>query len=253
MNVRVLAAALAAGLCCAPAVHAEPKVSIPFNIANFSRPLQITNWYWAMAPGRHVIYYESEGGECYVNDWIVTFRSKNDFVGIYAGLAARVVTDNVYADDDCDGGRDRISELTSDWFAQDNAGNIWYMGEDTTAFEYDDAGHLINKDKEGTWESGRNGGRAGLIMLAHPVMGQYYRQEFEAGVAEDFAGIVRVGVPVNVGHNQFQHCLVTKEWTPLEAGDVEYKLYCPNVGLVRVVGAGINKGGGDEVVDLDLP
>jgi hypothetical protein len=70
-------------------------------------------------------------------------RSKSDFNGDYAGLTARVVLDREWLDEDCDGGRDVLLESTFDWYAQDDSGNIWYVGEDTTEFLYDDAGVFL--------------------------------------------------------------------------------------------------------------
>ena len=44
------------------------------------------------------------------------------------GITARVVHDVVTEDG-------KPVEVTDDWYAQDRAGNIWYLGEDTTVYE----------------------------------------------------------------------------------------------------------------------
>ena len=49
---------------------------------------------------------------------------------------------------------------------------------------------------------------------------------------------------------EFVGCVVTREWTRLSPGDIEYKSYCPNVGLVLVEHSG--QKGGAEAVDLGL-
>ena len=56
-----------------------------------------------------------------------------------------------------------VVEDTYDWFAQDSAGNVWYFGEDTTA--YDDAGTASH---EGAWEAGVGGALPGVVMAASP-------------------------------------------------------------------------------------
>ena len=33
----------------------------------------------------------------------------------------------------------------------------------------------------------------------------------------------------------YTNCIVTKEFTALAPGDIEYKTYCPNVGLVQTI------------------
>jgi hypothetical protein len=72
-----------------------------------------------------------------------------------------------------------------------------------------------------------------LIKAVHAV-GDSYQQEFYAGVAEDMAQIVAVGVDVVLSDGTpFTNCLQTLEWNPLEPGSDEYKFYAPGVGLVR--------------------
>jgi hypothetical protein len=55
-------------------------------------------------------------------------------------------------------------EDTYDWYAQDNDGNVWYFGEDTTK-------HLPHggTSKEGCWVAGVDEAEAGIVMLANPV------------------------------------------------------------------------------------
>ena len=76
-----------------------------------------------------------------------------------------------------------LKEKTFDWYAQDEDGNVWYFGEDTKEFEN---GKVVST--AGSFEAGKNGARAGVIMRAHPKVGQVTPQEFAPGVAEDKAG-----------------------------------------------------------------
>jgi hypothetical protein len=226
-------------------------VQLQFRLANFSAPLAISNRYWPLVPGRHVVYYEVSGDECIINDFVVTHQSKR-FGGAYAGLRARVIADTEWLDEDCDGGRDVLLEDTDDWYAQDNAGNIWYFGEATTEFLYDDAGNLTGTSTLGSWEAGVDGAIAGLIMLARPANGLFYQQEFYAGIAEDQAKVIGTNTSVSIGLGDFSGCIVTKEWSPLSPGAAEHKHYCPNVGLVLVEKLG-GKTAAVEAVDLGLP
>ena len=251
MYHRLSKVALLALLCLASTrVHGAGPIQPIFNLANFSHPLVIDNRYLPLAAGRHIVFYEVEGGQCAVNDVVVTATAKSDFQGGYAGLSARAISDRVWLDRDCDGGRDLLLEDTTDWHGQDNAGNVWYFGEDSSAFEYDAGGHLVGTSKEGSWEAGRNGALAGLAMLAHPARNVSYRQEFSPGIAEDVARVTATNVPVSIGLGDFSGCVVTRETTRLSPGDVEYKSYCPGVGLVLVEHSG--QKGGAEAVDLGL-
>lgn len=230
------AASLAGALafCALADARSGGRVEPSFELANFSTPLLIDNPYWPLLPGMRVVYSEVSQDECIVNEVQVTSDSKTDFDGAYAGLAARVVLDREWQDGDCDGGRDVLLESTDDWYAQDDAGNIWYVGEDTTEYEYDDEGNFLGISKEGSWEAGTDGAIAGLIMLAQPSPGAFYQQEFLADVAEDSAKVIGVDRQVSTGLGTFTGCLVTKEWSPLSRGAIEHKYYCPDAGLVLV-------------------
>ena len=103
-----------------------------------------------------------------------------------------------------------VVEDTYDWFAQDSAGNVWYFGEDTTA--YDDAGTASH---EGAWEAGVGGALPGVVMAGEPaVTGTGYRQEFLPGVAEDMGEIIAVSGSASTPFGDFDDVIVTRDWTP---------------------------------------
>jgi len=70
-------------------------------------------------------------------------------------------------------------------------------------------------------------------MLAHPHVGDKYRQEFLEDEAEDQARVTARDVDVTVPYGSFHDCLKTLELTRLEPGVREAKLYCPGVGFVK--------------------
>ena len=183
-------------------------------------------------PGTTFIYHTVGGDECEVNDVQVTNVSV-----VIAGIEARQVHDQVWLDDNCNGGRDFLSEDTLDWYAQDDAGNVWYMGEDTK--EYCDREHPdMVCSTEGSWTAGVDGATPGFIMLANPTAGTFYRQEYLPDEAEDMAKILRTNAAVSltfenaIDPDAYSGCLKIKEWTPLERGEIGHKYYCPGVGLV---------------------
>ena len=116
------------------------------------------------------------------------------------------------------------------WYAQDAEGNIWYLGEDTT--EYED-GEL--KDTEGSWEAGVDGARPGILLPADPKVGMTYRQEYYEGEAEDAAEVLSLDETANVPYGDFDHVLMTRDYTPLTPDLVEQKFYARGVGLVLAV------------------
>jgi hypothetical protein len=65
--------------------------------------------------------------------------------------------------------------------------------------------------------------REGRAVHAHPRVGQSARQEYWKGHAEDHFRVVSV-----LGRN----AVLTQEWTPLEPGVLDHKLYVRGVGTV---------------------
>ena len=127
-----------------------------------------------------------------------------------------------------------ILEETDDWYAWDNHGNVWYFGEDTVEYLYDDDWNPIGTSDEGSWEAGVDGAEPGILMLADPHPGDSYRQEYYEDEAEDMGKVLRLNAEVSVEYGDYDGCLVTKEWSELEPGNVEHKYYAPGVGLVYV-------------------
>jgi hypothetical protein len=210
------------------------EISIPFNPANFSSPLTINNQYLPLVPGTIMIYRSETPNGCEQTRVEVT----NDKKKIKAGVTARPVHDQVFAGATCSGPLSLIED-TFDWYAQDDAGNVWYLGEDTKEC---DANGCVQGD--GSWEAGADVantgtlGAAGIIMLANPRKGDGYQQEFYEDHAEDIAAVQAVDIDVTLSRPDalqpqlFHHCLNTKERSTLEAGSVAGKYYCPNIGLV---------------------
>jgi len=136
------------------------------------------------------------------------------------GISTRVVNDSVFV-------KEKLEETTNDWYAQDDKGNVWYMGEDTTDLTSKKNPH------EGSWESGVKGAKAGIIMLAEPKAGITYNQEFAKGVAEDKATVLSSDNNVTVPQNSYSNVIKTKEFSPLEPDVVEQKYYAENVGDIK--------------------
>jgi hypothetical protein len=157
-------------------------------------------------------------GTVYVYTGVKDGRPSRDIVRVthatrtIQGVRATAVDDRLYV-------RGALAERTTDWYAQDRAGNVWYLGEDTA--ELDRGGRVTST--EGTWRAGVAGARAGILMPAHPHPGQAGIQEVYRGHAEDHFRVLRVS-----GDR-----LVTEEWTPLEPGVLDHKHYARGIGTVR--------------------
>jgi len=181
----------------------------------------IDNEYLPLKPGTTFVY---QGG-AERNEMTVTHDTKK-----VMGVECVVVDDRAWESG-------KLIEKTYDWFAQDNKGTVWYFGEDTKEYEN---GKVVST--KGSWEAGVDGAKPGIIMQAHPKVGQSYRQEYSKGEAEDMAKVLSLNESVTVPYGSFDRVLKTREWTPLEPSYHEHKYYAPGVGQVY--------GGGSELVDV---
>jgi len=142
----------------------------------------------------------------------------------------------------------KLEERTTDWYAQDRNGNVWYFGEDTA--ELDEHGNVVTT--EGTWRAGRDGAKPGIYMPGHPTVGQTGRQEYLRGHAEDHFEVVSLSATIRAPYTSSQHALLTKEWTPLEPGVIDHKYYVRGVGTVleQTVKGGVER---NELVSVRRP
>jgi hypothetical protein len=128
-------------------------------------------------------------------------------------------------------------EETIDWYAQDINGNVWYFGENS--LEYDQDGLIVSLG--GSWMAGVDGAKPGIIMEANPVLNDLYRQEFALGEAEDMAEVIGLDQPTAFAIpgplGPFDHCVETKDFSPLEPDVVEHKFYALGIGSVQEVDA----------------
>jgi hypothetical protein len=181
---------------------------------------QIDNPYWPMHVGSRWVYRETDAQGAR-QKIVVTVTDRTKLVA--SGVTGRIVHDRATEDG-------QIVEDTFDYYAQDAAGNIWYLGEDTTEYEN---GKPVSK--EGSWEAGVDGAQAGIVMLAHPKVGRRYREERYPRHAMDGAKVLSRSEQAQVPFGHFRHVLLTKNFNPLEPRMLEYKLYARGVGPVLEV------------------
>jgi hypothetical protein len=211
-----------------------PRSSEPAHLDPADFTTEIDNQYWPMEPGTRWVYRETdvEGQELRV---VVTVASATKELA--NGVTARVVRDTVTQDGE-------VIEDTFDWYAQDSAGTIWYLGEETAEFE---DGQVTTR--AGSFEAGKDGALAGVIMPGDPAVGMAYRQEYLKGEAEDNGEVLGLDEQAEVPAGHFDQALLTKDTITIEPDVLEYKLYAPGVGPVLVLG--VSGGGGrEELVEV---
>jgi hypothetical protein len=181
---------------------------------------RIDNPYWPMTPGTRWVSRETDSeGTVKRVEVTVTDRTRTTAAGVVARVVHDVVTE---------GGRP--VEVTDDWYAQDDEGNVWYLGERTTEYA---GGRPAST--AGSFEAGVDGAQAGIAMPAHPHVGLAYRQEYLRGEAEDSARVVSLREQAQVPAGRFANVLMTRDFNPLGDRGIELKFYARGVGPVLAV------------------
>jgi len=171
------------------------------------------NPYFVLEPGYSLVL---EGGGAQLIITVLNETKKVD------GVETRVVEER-----ETKGGQ--LVEVARNYFAISKRTNdVFYFGEDVDMYK---DGRLVNHD--GTWLSGVNGSKFGLIMPGRPLVNARYYQEVAPKVAMDRATIVSVSETVKTPAGEFTNCLKVEETTPLERFVTEYKYYAPGIGMVR--------------------
>jgi hypothetical protein len=196
-----------------------PRGAEPVRLDPARFTAQIDNPWWPMVRGNRWVYRETDaqGNEQRI-EVTVTGKTKK-IMGIDARVVHDVATTN-----------GQVQEDTYDWYAQDDQGNVWYMGEDTKEYQN---GKVTST--EGSWQGGVDGAQPGVLIPAHPKPGMAYRQEYYKGQAEDAAQVLSLRRKAKVPYGAFANLVITKEFTPLEPNVVEHKFYAPGVGQVLAI------------------
>jgi hypothetical protein len=117
----------------------------------------------------------------------------------------------------------RIHEVALDWYAQDDAGNVWYFGEDV--FNYEDG---VVADTDGTWIAGEDG-PPGMIMPAEPQIGQAYRPENIPDLVFEEVTVKSLDLTVDGPRGPVPGAMIGTENHLLE-GNYEDKTFAPGYG-----------------------
>jgi hypothetical protein len=221
--IPVLAAAVTIGAS-APGASAAKQLPTP-KASHFGHDSnRVTNPWFPLARGSVYVYDGQKDGKTARDVMTVTRKVKK-----ITGIRAAVVNDRLYLNG-------VLAERTTDWYAQDRRGAVWYLGEKTA--ELNAHGKVIST--EGSFLNGRDGAKGGIFMPANPRVGQSFQQESFKGEAEDRFRILDLATGVTTPAVSSQNAMLTEETTPLEPKVVDHKYYVQGIGTVseqQVAGA----------------
>jgi hypothetical protein len=211
---------------------ADPKVTHrDYDRDNFSNSTEIDNKWSPLAPGMQFTYEGRSNRGLGRLPHRVVF-TVTDLTKEIDGVKTVVMWDRDY-----NAGKLLEGELA--FFAQDDDGNVWNMGEYPE--EYDEEGNF--EAAPDTWIAGVDRAKAGILMRADPRVGTpTYRQGLAPTIEfADVAKVYRTGQRSCVPVRCYDDVLVTDETNPLEPQDGhQLKFYAPGVGNIR---AAPGKGG----------
>jgi len=189
----------------------------------FSHPRDITNPYLPLAWLKQDVLEGTEGGKkIRVERTALPDRRKTFQMGGQS-VEAFVVEDRAWV-------AGQLAEVAVDYLAQDDFGNVYYLGEDVD--EYTD-GKVASHD--GAWLLGKDTQIPGVIITAHPKKGEKFRSETVSKEISEADVVVGVDETITVPAGTYAHCVKVEEHPAGEG--VEYKYYAPGVGVVREIPA----------------
>lgn len=198
-----------------------------FDPRTFDRSTIIDNKWFPLRPGAQLVFVGSsrEEGKRVGHREVFTVT---DLTKVVDGVRTVVIWDRDYS-----GGRLVESELT--FFAQDNHGNVWHLGQYPEEYEN---GTFVGAP---TWLAGMKGARAGIVMRSRPRPGTpSYSQGFAPPPINwvDHAAIYKTGIRTCVPVRCYDGVLVTREFETGKPQAFQLKYYARGVGNVRVGWAG---------------
>ena len=210
----------------APGATVDSEVSEPvfetFDLDDFDQSTQIDNAWMPLQPGTQWKYEgtTTEEGETFAHriEFTVTDLTKK-IEGVDTVVAWIVDYSN-----------GEVVEKEIAFYAQDNEGNVWYLGEHPE--EYSE-GEFVAAP---TWIAGREDARAGIKMRAEPQLGtvSYFQGWGPAVEWTDFGKVDQRGQQTCVPVDCYEDVLVIAESSLGEEGAFQLKHYARGVGEVRV-------------------
>lgn len=201
----------------------DPEFALlDMNAATFDNPTKIDNKWLPMTPGTEYIFdgFTEEGGRKIPHSIIFTVT---DLTKEIEGVRTVVAYILDYSDHE-------LVEAEIAFYAQDNDGNVWFMGEYPEVYEY---GEIVEAP---AWIPGLKGAKAGIVMKADPQLGMpSYAQGWGPAVNwSDRGRVVALGEQTCVPVACYKDVLVTEEFSQSEPNAFQIKYYAPGVGNIKV-------------------
>ena len=194
-----------------------------FNHSNFDNPTNIDNEWMPLKPGMRYVYAGTTvdiDGESRPHRVVIHVT---DLIKVINGIRSVVAWD-------LDFSAGQLVEAELAFFAQDNEGNVWRMGEYPEEYE---EGEFVTQS---CWIAGIEESKAGISMKGEPLMGSpSYSQGWSPGADfTDRGQVYQVGEEVCVPMGCYEDVLVIAEGSEAEPDAKQLKYWAPGIGNVQV-------------------
>ena len=195
-----------------------------FDPHDFDHPTRIDNRFLPLVPGTQLTLdgtTTSDEGDILAHRVVFTVT---DVTKVIDGVRTVVVWDRDFSEG-------QLEEEELAFFAQDNAGNVWNLGEYPEVHEN---GQFVGAPD--TWISGVDRAEGGIHMRGDPQLGKpRYLQGWSPHIDFlDCAKVILKGQHICVPIRCYDNVLVTAETSPLEGGGRQLKYHAPGVGIIKV-------------------
>lgn len=190
-------------------------------VGGFSQPADIDNPYLPLSKFKRCEYRGKTDDGTRERSVKRLLRRTRTFTVGGQRVRAAVIEDRAFEDGE-------LVERTLDYFAQDDGGAVYYLGEHVANIR---RGRVVSH--RGSWLYGKHTDVLGVAMPANPVLGAQWRFEDVPGITVESDRVEEVGMRARVrrGGRLYTGVIRVQEFIQPE-GDVEYKLYAPGTGLI---------------------
>jgi hypothetical protein len=206
-----------------------PASADDFDAVAFHDPTHVDNRYFPLVPGTEMTWVGHALDDDEKLERKVVF-TVTDLVKEIDGVPSVVIWELDYTDGE-------LEEAELAFFAQDDSGTVWHMGEYPEEF---DGGEVV---KHPGWIAGFEDALPGIHMPAGPALDTpSYAQGWGPRVGWDDRGdTYALGEHTCTEVDCYDDVLVTREFSRSEPGAYQLKYYAPGVGNVRVGWGGPNE------------
>jgi hypothetical protein len=193
-----------------------------FDPKNFDNPTNINNEWMTLKPGMRYVY----AGTTVEEDIPIPHRvviHVTDLTKMIGEIRCVVAYDLDFSEGE-------LVEAELAFFAQDNEGNVWRMGEYPE--EYEEGEYVLNS----CWLNGIDGAIAGISMKGEPILGSpSYSQGWSPSTGfTDRGQVYLMGQEVCVPMNCYEDVMVIAEGSEEEGDAKQLKYWAKGVGNVKV-------------------